>query len=397
MSDPFNLDHSQSIVLTGGGTGGHLYPALAVAETLISDFQIKRKQITYIGNATSIEATKVPDQNLAFLPIHFSGMPRGKNPIALASWAIQLWAAMIQARKHLISVNADVVLGTGGYVAAPVLMAARLLKIPYVVHESDATPGLVNRSMAPNASKVTAAFSQAQALLKVPDARFIHTGNPISPEIGQLSSEAAFDRIKATLPPAWANAWNPSDTVLLILGGSQGAVSLNKAVVKNLEHWTQEQGLKIIHQCGTKNSGDLKAAYEQIYNSSAPFPEHYVFSAYFDDMPALWGLADIALCRAGSMTLSELCAAVIPAVLVPYPYAAQNHQEANARSLESKGAADVVLDKDLESTDHLIETLSRLMNDGITLAQRKDALSLLARPNATKMICETVLSVATKH
>jgi UDP-N-acetylglucosamine--N-acetylmuramyl-(pentapeptide) pyrophosphoryl-undecaprenol N-acetylglucosamine transferase len=380
-----NAYKDASIVLTGGGTGGHLYPALAVADSLVRDFGFPLQNITYIGNEESLESHKVPTKGIPFFPLVSHGMPRTKNPLALLKWGFEMLKATALAARYLKAVKANVVLGTGGYVSGPVLLAAFALKIPFVVHESDAIPGLVNRLMAPKASVVTGAFADVQSKLKVKSERFQHTGNPVNESIGKLSKADALTQLAYLVPQNWAE----TDKILLVLGGSQGALSLNEAVFNGLDALIAS-GYKIVHQCGTKHYKGMKSALLEKYGSETPFNKDYVCLPFIDNMPAVWALADLALCRAGSMTLSELFASQTPAILVPYPYAAQNHQEANARFVEGQGAGIVLLDAELNA-ERVLEKLQVLTSDETRLLQMKQVLETLAKPDATKVIADTLL------
>ena len=376
-----------SIVLTGGGTGGHLYPALAVANALVREFGISLQQITYIGNEDSLEAQKVPTRGIPFLPLVSHGMPRRKNPIVLMRWAVEMFQATILAMRYLKSLDAKAVLGTGGYVAGPVLLAAFILKIPCMVHESDATPGLVNRLMAPKATKVTGAFPEIGRALKVAEARFYHTGNPVDHRMGSISKTEAL----AALGPILPMGWSASDEILVVVGGSQGALRLNETMVDALSPLV-EAGFKIVHQCGVKHHATMKSALLARYATESPFPASYVCLPFVEQMPALWALADVAVCRAGSMTLSELFSSQTPAILVPFPYAAQNHQDANARFVEAEGAGILLTEEDLSAT-RLVTTLQRLRQNQDQVVQMKKALSQLAKPRATHDIAHLLLQL----
>jgi UDP-N-acetylglucosamine--N-acetylmuramyl-(pentapeptide) pyrophosphoryl-undecaprenol N-acetylglucosamine transferase len=373
------------VVLTGGGTGGHLYPALAVAEALLNVYGLPRENLHYIGNENSLEAAKVPKRSIYFYPILCSGMPRGKNPIPLLKWMGELGAATFRAGRILKTIRADVILGTGGYVAAPVLMAARGLKIPYMVHESDAIPGLLNRQMAPGAACVTAAFAQANQWLKAPETRFHHTGNPIDPAIATLNRHDALARLKhqGTLPPTW----NEARPTLLVLGGSQGAQRLNEAVLDALPVLIQDIGWNVIHQCGPKNQAAVKRVLNNRWGSDDPYPNSYKSLPFIEDMPACWALAEQAVCRAGSMSLAEMLASRTPSILVPYPYAAQNHQEANARTLVEAEAALMLKDAELTGPSLLVA----LEDLGRQHTRIYDQMYTLARPQATYTITEQLL------
>ncbi len=380
-----NAQAPLSIVLTGGGTGGHLYPALAIADALVRDFGIPLQSLTYIGNEQSLESQKVPTKGIPFLPLRSHGMPRTKNPLRLLPWAWEMMYATAQAVRYLKALKTQVVIGTGGYVAGPVLLAAHILKIPFLVHESDTVPGLVNRLMAPKAYAVTAAFAEAQSALKVPSERFYHTGNPIDSRVGQLTKQEAFSLLSSVLPASW----HENDKILLVLGGSQGAVRLNDALFEALDALV-ESGWKIVHQCGAKHFKAYQNTLKLKYGTITPFQHDYVYLPYIEDMPTLWGLVDYAVCRAGSMTLSELFASRTPAVLVPYPHASQNHQEVNAQFVARQGAGVMLKDAELNG-ERLLHALQDLKSQTEASSHVHDTLESLAKPHATHTIANLLL------
>jgi UDP-N-acetylglucosamine--N-acetylmuramyl-(pentapeptide) pyrophosphoryl-undecaprenol N-acetylglucosamine transferase len=381
-----NAQSPLSIVLTGGGTGGHLYPALAIADALVRDFGVPLQSLTYIGNEQSLESQKVPTRGIPFLPLVSHGMPRTKNLWRLMQWAFEMMKATAQAVRYLKALQTQVVIGTGGYVAGPVLQAAQILKIPFLVHESDTVPGLVNRLMAPKAHAVTAAFAEAQSALKVSAERFHHTGNPIDSRVGQLTKQEALSLLSSILP----NSWHEEDRILLVLGGSQGAVRLNDAVFEALDALV-ESGWKIVHQCGTKHFKAYQNTLNLKYGTITPFQYDYVYLPFIEDMPTLWGLVDYAVCRAGSMTLSELFASRTPAVLVPYPHASQNHQEVNAQFVVRQGAGVMLKDAELNG-ESLFHALQDLKSQTEASSHVHDALESLAKPHASHAIVHLLLA-----
>jgi UDP-N-acetylglucosamine--N-acetylmuramyl-(pentapeptide) pyrophosphoryl-undecaprenol N-acetylglucosamine transferase len=370
------------VVLTGGGTGGHLMPALALADALTAHYADTPDQLTltFIGNPTSMEATKVPQAGYAFEGVSFYGLPRKRNGVAQLKWILALVRATYQADRLLGKLRPNVVVGTGGYVSAPVVLAAKRRGIPLLVHEPDATPGLVNKLMAPLATQVTGAFAQAQQALRT--RHFEVTGNPLRGFSGQA------------LPHAEAQAqlgvdWPEDRPVLVVIGGSQGARQLNHAVVQALPTLINELGLAVIHQTGD-------ALYEE---TLAALPPELADSPYYKVMPfypamqAVWSLASVAVCRAGSLTLSELWAYGVPAVLVPYPHAAANHQHHNAVAVVQAGAATLLPDAEC-SGKGLLASLRPLLGDEAKLHAMREVALGLAKPHATQAILAHVLRLA---
>lgn len=363
------------VVVTGGGTGGHIYPALAIAGLLREN----ASQVLYIGNRDSLESRLVPEQGFAFESIVFSGMPR-RPGFRWLQWLLSLPVAIQSAKKHLKKFQPNVVFGTGGYVAAPVLLAAKALNVPYVIHEPDAYPGLVNRLTARWASHVTGAFAESQQRLKARN--FTVTGNPVRGSIGHLSRTEALQQLGLH--------WPPDSRILVVTGGSQGARSINNAVIESLQVLL-DSGWHIIHQCGGKLYEETRASVEKMGLADHPA---YCLQPFFNNMAAVWAVADLAICRAGSMTLSELYLCGIPSILVPYPFAAADHQRMNALASERAGASVVVLDVDCTS-QRLLGVLNQLGNEPSRLSGMRQAASNLAHPEASRAIM-TILQQATK-
>jgi UDP-N-acetylglucosamine--N-acetylmuramyl-(pentapeptide) pyrophosphoryl-undecaprenol N-acetylglucosamine transferase len=370
------------IVLTGGGTGGHLYPALALAENLKTHPLVEA--LLYIGNAESLESRKVPEAGFPFEAVPFRGMPRGKNPFKLLAWLWALNQAIKQAKQKLKAFNATAVIGTGGYVAAPVLAAAKQLNIPYFIHEPDAVPGLVNKLMARGAMGVTGAFPNRAKGLGISEECYTFTGNPLLGNFTSFSKPDALDQLGLA-------GWDAEKNTLVIVGGSQGARTLNTAVVKALPQLIDDYNLQVIHQCGEKLWEETQALYHQYATTvwqaetAQKIAQAYHCKPFFNGMDALWAVANLAVCRAGSLTLSELYLSGTPAILVPYPYAAANHQEANARLSEAEGASILLLDVDC-SAEKLVSTVRQLLESPQQLSRMQVNALGLAKPHATQAI-----------
>lgn len=352
--------------ITGGGTGGHIYPAIAVADYL-HDCGSK---IYYVGNPKNLEFDIVQGKDYEFLPINIHGMPR-KACCELIKWGIQLALAVIKCGYYLLKYKPDMVFGTGGYVSAPTLIAAKFLNIPFVMHDCDANPGLVTRSLAPYAKGVSLAFECA--------ADYIHnencyiTGNPIRSGFKTLSKS-----------DARKNLGLENKLTICIMGGSQGAKSINSAAVGILKTLSQKYDLQVIFQTGKKK-------FETVMdNLAVEYPDYeldknLLIRPYFDDMVSVLKASDIAVSRAGSLSISELCASGIASIFVPYPHAAADHQRKNAKYMEECGAGLYLEDSDTNSQT-LLEMLEKLMNNKDELVKiQKNALEL-AKYDAVKQI-----------
>ncbi len=374
------------LVVTGGGTGGHIYPALAVAELMREDPAVA--SVTYIGKTGGLEHDLVPQHGIDFLGITFHGMPREKSPLLpfrLLVWLAKLEQAKRKARTYLSEVKPNVVFGTGGYVSAPVLMAAHDLKIPYVVHEPDANPGLVNRLMGKQAAVITTSFTEGAELLRQkPTQEVLVTGNPIRGNIGMLSRPEAQKLLGLD--------WPEDQKVLLVTGGSQGARRINQAVVEALPRLLDELGLAVIHITGKKLYEETLDALDTL-DPTLKSHACYQVRPYSGEMAALLALADMALCRAGSLSLSEMYVCGVPTLLVPYPHAAADHQRKNAQASARAGASVMIEDAEC-SGESLIREISGLLKNSQRLMAMKSAAIGLGHPDATSQIVSCLKKIA---
>jgi UDP-N-acetylglucosamine--N-acetylmuramyl-(pentapeptide) pyrophosphoryl-undecaprenol N-acetylglucosamine transferase len=374
------------LVVTGGGTGGHIYPALAVAEAMKALPGVET--VTYVGKTGGLESELVPQNGIDFEGISFYGMPRGKSPLLpfkLLAWGLKLREARAHARQILQRLKPDVVFGTGGYVSAPVLMAAHSLKIPYVVHEPDAKPGLVNQLMSKNAAVITTSFAEgANSLKQRPDQQVVVTGNPIRGSIGKLTKAEALKQLG--LP------WKEEQKIILVTGGSQGARRINQAVVEALPTLINEYDFAVAHLTGKKLYEETVEALDRHDPTLKTHPNYWV-QPYSGEMAALLALADLAVCRAGSLSLSEMAVCGVPTLLVPYPFAAADHQRKNAQACVCSGCSLMVEDSDFNG-ESLLSALKPLVTTPETLARMRQAALALGHPNATSEIVDCLQAVA---
>lgn len=363
------------VVITGGGTGGHIFPALAVAEALQRQSQ-HALTCHFIGNANRMEATKAPQAGLPFTGITFAGMPRAGSafeklllPFRLITWLLAWIAATWQVHQHFKTLRPRAIFATGGYVTAPVILAGLLWRLPAFLHEPDALPGRVNRLFGRWATHTTVAFGAAAK--HFPPQRVNIVGNPVRKSLLNLpEAQAGYQHwfhdgmMKPAVRP-----------VLLVMGGSLGATSINQAVLEALPTLINDMGLAVIHQVGDTHwdafQTNLKTVGETWDGATRQASQHYYRPvAFIDAMPEALACATLAVCRSGSMTLSELNMAWLPALLVPYPQAAANHQWHNAQAVAKQGKAHVVADKDL-SAEHLVMELQYLLKPQRINAMRR--------------------------
>ena len=332
---------SKTVVLAGGGTGGHVYPALAMGEALAArGFVLK-----YMGDARRLEGRVVPKTDIEFVAIPAVQYPRG-GVISKVTFAIGLLKAVIYSRAVLKRLDADLVLGVGGYIAAPPVLAAWTLRTPRAIHEANVTPGLANRLCARVANLILLTYEQTAARLSG-DAPRETVGCPVNPKVMEGEKHAAAARYQL----------DPDIPTLLVVGGSLGAETINRIALACAH--SHDRKYQIIHITGPKYHGDISAALE-------PCPDGVALVDYENKMAEAYAMADLVLCRAGSSTLAELTAIGKPSVLVPSPNVTDNHQEGNARGLEDVGAAIVVIERDLD-LDGTVAQIASLLGDAPSL------------------------------
>ncbi|MGB0638628.1 MAG: undecaprenyldiphospho-muramoylpentapeptide beta-N-acetylglucosaminyltransferase [Myxococcota bacterium] len=328
---------SKTVVLAGGGTGGHVYPALAMGDALIE----QGHAIKYMGDAGRLEGRVVPERGIDFIAIPAVQYPRG-GVLAKFKFAWGLFRAILFSRRELKKMKADFVLGVGGYISAPPVLAAWTLGIPRAVHEANVTPGLANRLCARVADLVLLTYAQTEDRLPG-NAPCETVGCPVNPRVLTGVREEAAERygVDASIP------------TLLVVGGSLGAATINEIAMACARH--DKRSYQIIHVTGPKYHADIE-------NQLTPLPSGVVLVDYENRMQDAYAAADLVVCRAGSSTLAELTAIGKASVLVPSPNVTDNHQEGNARGLEDVGAAVVVVEKDLDMAE-TVEHIGALLSD----------------------------------
>jgi UDP-N-acetylglucosamine--N-acetylmuramyl-(pentapeptide) pyrophosphoryl-undecaprenol N-acetylglucosamine transferase len=342
---------ARTIMIMAGGTGGHVFPGLAVADYL----RAAGWRVVWLGAKTGMEATWVPKHGYGMAWVSFSGL-RGKGPLAFLLLPLRLLVAFWQSARAIFSHRPDVVLGMGGYISFPGGMMAALFGKPLVVHEQNAIPGLANKVLAGVADRVLCAFPGALKGATL-------TGNPVRPGIAAIAA------------PESRYAGRSGPLRVLVVGGSLGAKVFNDVVPRALALLGGPRPL-VTHQSGAQHAESLRQAY-----SSAGVQAKT--QAFIDDMAAAYAEADLVVCRAGATTVAEIAAAGVASVLVPYPHAVDDHQTANARFLADAGAA-VLLPQSELSAERLAELLGGF--DRVRLRDMARRARSLARPDATSAV-----------
>jgi len=373
MSETYNNKY----FVTGGGTGGHIYPALAVADTLSQN----GAKVYYVGNKRNMEYELASKKGYKFLHVSVKGMPRGLNP-KFFWWGVKLVKAILYSVRYIKKYKPDAVFATGGYVSAPMIFACRITKTPYMMHDCDAMPGLVTRKLSKRAKYVSLAFDKAKKY--IPNKHAIVTGNPIREQFKTVTKEQACSELNL----------EARKLTLAIIGGSQGAKSINNVSAELIKEFSQELNLQVVFQTGKKNYDEVITLIKQIYPAWET-DKNLVIRPYFDNMISVLKAADIVISRAGSLSLSEICASEVAPIIVPYPYAAANHQRINAKSLLEAGACIYIEDADLEP-NVLRNTILELINNPIKMNYLKQNSSYLAKFDAVNQIAELVQNIGSK-
>ncbi len=345
------------LMIMAGGTGGHVYPALAVA----TELRERGVDVVWLGTESGLEARAVPAAGIDIEWITIQGL-RGKG---VMRWLVMPWLLLRSVWQALSIVKRrrpDAMLGMGGFVSGPGAIAARLTRRPLVIHEQNAVPGLTNTWLKKIATHVLTGFPNTFR-----DAE--HVGNPVREEFFAVDRDATQSaRLK-----------------LLIVGGSQGALALNRIVPAALEEISAETRPEVRHQCG-RDRDDAVAQDYRARNLDAQTSE------FIDDMAGAYAWADVVLCRAGAMTVAEVAATGTPAIFVPYPYAVSDHQSANAQFLVDVGAARKIAETDL-SAPALAQLLADLGSDRAALAEMGQRARSAARPQATTRVADVCMEV----
>ncbi|HEV8097413.1 MAG TPA: undecaprenyldiphospho-muramoylpentapeptide beta-N-acetylglucosaminyltransferase [Burkholderiales bacterium] len=351
---------SRTILITAGGTGGHVFPGLAVAEAM----RAAGWRVVWLGARTGMEARLVPAQGYEMAWVRAAAL-RGKGVLAALLLPLNLLVGFWQSARAILAHRPDVVLGLGGYVAFPGGMMASLLARPLAVHEQNAIAGLTNRILAGVADRVMVAFP---GTLKNAE----WTGNPVRAEIARIPA------------PEERFASRQGPLRLLIVGGSLGAQALNDAVPQALAQMPAHERPQVVHQSGEQHLDALRASY-----SAASVDGELV--AFIDDMARRYAEADLVICRAGAITVAELCTGGMASVLVPFPHAVDDHQSANAAFLADRGAA-VLLPQRQLAPGTLAALLRRM--DRATLLEMARKARALGKPEAARTVAERCMELA---
>ena len=365
------------VIISGGGTGGHIYPAITIARAIAD---IEPTEFLYVGSKIGLENTLIPNEGIPFVTIDVRGLERKisfRNLVTLGKTA----GSLLRAEQIIHKFKPDVVIGTGGFVCGPVLLAASLSGIPTLVQEQNVIPGVTNTILSRFVKCVALGYEEAADRFKRKDI-LVYTGNPVRKDI--LTGTRDHGRALLGL--------DPDKFTLLVAGGSRGARSINNAMIEVHRYFRDSRDIQILHVTGDHEYDRVVGQLEGI-DGKGRYGEGSHIIPYLHHMPEALAAADLAVYRAGAVGLAELTVRGLPAILIPYPYAAEDHQRYNAQAMVLCGAAKLILDKMLTGRE-LLEEIVHLKNDPEALKRMARASKSKGRPQAAHDIAELALSIA---
>lgn len=361
------------VVISGGGTGGHIYPAIAIAN------KIKEKnpkaQILFIGTAKGLESDIVPKAGYDIKTITVSYLRRKISFHNIKS-AGMLLKGLWEARKIIKKFQPDVVIGTGGFVCGPVVFIASKMGIKTLIHEQNVFPGITNKVLGNYVDSIAISFEEAEKYFKQKN-KLIVTGNPVRQEFFSISTEEAKSKYRS----------QNDKPLVLVVGGSGGSISINKAVTEFLIE-SPKNSFEVLLVTGKRH-------YKEVMKSLSRYKEVFQYNQiieYIDDMPYALKACDLIICSAGAITITEINAVGKPSILIPKAYTAENHQEYNARALENRGAAIVIKEGQLKGKD-LFKKIENILNNKNKLQAMKKASLDASKKNATDSIYDMILNL----
>lgn len=360
------------IIFAGGGTGGHLFPAIAIAE----EFRFVRPdaEILFVGTKDKIEAKIVPQCGFKFQPIWVSGFHR-KQLLKNVLLPIKVIIAMMQSVLLIKKFQPDIVIGTGGYASGPVVLAAAFMNVPTVIHEQNSYPGVTTRLLAKLVNQVHVTFETTKRYLSNAKS-IVVSGNPTRRALENVNTASAYEY--------FGFPKHEKKKTLLVFGGSLGARTINTAMINNLEELLKRE-VRIIWQTG-------KDDFERVKQSCSNFPLTSLWiQPFIERMDYAYAISDLVVCRAGATTIAEITRLGMATILIPYPQAAGHHQLANAKLLADAGAAAIVLDHYADR--QLLDVLLSLINDEEALSKMRSACKKLGKPDAAQTIVQHTLTL----
>ncbi|MDT8859120.1 undecaprenyldiphospho-muramoylpentapeptide beta-N-acetylglucosaminyltransferase [Alkalihalobacillus sp. MEB130] len=360
------------VVVSGGGTGGHIYPALSLIKEIKRNHQ--DAEILYIGTEQGLEADIVPREGIPFKTIHISGFKR-KLSFDNVKTVTRFLVGTRRAKSMIKKFQPDVVIGTGGYVCGPVVFAAAKLKVPTVIHEQNSVPGLTNKFLSKYVDRVAICFEEAKQFF--PKEKVVFTGNPRASDVLNIDSEAGRNSLSL----------NPNKKTVLIVGGSRGARPINDAFLSVIHEWSKKD-YQVVYVTGSVHYDAVMEKVKQTSHS-----DRVIIKPFIHNMPDVLGAIDLIVARAGATTLAEITALGLPSILIPSPYVTNNHQEKNANSLKTNGAAIVLKEQEM-SGERLMQEIDRVLTEEGKWQKMHVAAKELGVPSAANQVYQLLRDTA---
>lgn len=369
------MNRPQKILISGGGTGGHIYPAVAIANELKK--RIPSAEVLFVGAKGKMEMEKVPKAGYQIIGLPIAGINRS-NMLANLTFPVKFFRSIFQARKVVKDFKADIAIGVGGYASGPTLLMANFSGIPTLIQEQNSYAGITNKWLAKKAQKICVAYPGMEQFFK--KEKIVFTGNPVRQDLLNQTITKQEARKHFGL--------NPDKKTLLIIGGSQGALSINKGIADSLDSFAKND-TQVIWQTGKGfHSKALQLAEEN------GFANGYI-SDFIYEMDKAYSAADVVISRAGALSVSELCLTSKPCILVPFPNAAEDHQTKNAMSLVDQDAA--ILVKDHNVAAELLKSTLELIADKNLQQKLSENINKLSRPQAASLIVDEIEKILSKQ
>jgi UDP-N-acetylglucosamine--N-acetylmuramyl-(pentapeptide) pyrophosphoryl-undecaprenol N-acetylglucosamine transferase len=369
-----SLSRTTRIVFAGGGTGGHLFPALAIADR-IRELLADKVEIVFVGTRRGIEYRMRDRLGYPLELINIRGLVRSLSPKNLLVPFLVI-ASLLRAKAILKKYRPDIVIGTGGYVSWPVLKAAARRQITTVLQEQNSYPGMATRQLAGQAARVYLGFDEAKNYLPG-DAHIVVTGNPVRSSVVGGNRQEAIEKF----------GLDPSRKTILVLGGSQGARSVNNAILKDLEADILDDQYQLLWQTGKGDYKDVVVSLGERANNHSLFP-------FAHQMNLVYAAADLAVARAGAITLAELSACGVPSLVIPYPFAAGDHQRKNARAYVDRGYAESIDPDELDKESPLTRARDLFESGRVDRMRNKLKQDMAGKKPAVEVIVEDILKLA---
>lgn len=361
------------IVMTGGGTGGHIYPALAIADKFVQ--RDPKTEILYIGSEDRLEREVVPKHGFRFEYVDSMYLDRD-NPLKMAKTVILNMKGVRQARKLIKEFKPDFVISTGGYVSIPVVLAASGLKVPVFIHEQNAFPGMANKFLEKNATKIFLGFKDATERFK-DKSKLVYTGNPVRDDFYKVDRKRARKALEI----------DEHKFLIFIFGGSLGSKEINAIGIEVIKRFAENEDIHIILGTGKEQQEEVM---RRVKRENGKVSNNLDIISYISYIPNVIAASDVVICRSGALSVAEINATGRAAIFVPSPNVTENHQYYNAKSVADKGGAYIVAEDD-KAVDTVIKMIESMLENPFEIEDMKQNSLNCAPPVATELICNSIL------